>query len=643
MVSIKLLCLLLGLHAAAAQYHWYGVVKLSHSSEYDLTIKTLDETMHLYIAEVNEGAALDPFALHTIVDGAEAYMYTYCSHTAADAAVIEVDADKKCVTLQMGTGATSTYELHIEEHAHRRRLSGDDVYFAIFARHGIDEWEDSSTHFLKCGASAACGDVSAGADIELECVGDVEHAGHAHGHRRLTTATCQLATIPPSPRPTPAPVAGVPSLPLSANLHDLVTLSWNDNFGVSVAVDGDTVVVGAQGAGVVYVFRTTDGGATYAKVAELKAPDDELSSDLHFGYSVAIQGGTVVVGTDVAGDPYEEPGSVYIYRTSDGGNTYVFVQKLQASEPTYSDGGNFGSSVAIDGGTVAISGGGYVYIFRTTDGGGTWSQVAKLVTSEGVSISRISRPAIAGDVVVAGAPGDDSFGSNAGSVYVFNTTDGGATYDEVAKLGASDAVDGATTGASSDGDTFGSSVAIEGNTVVVGAEKKNQYTGAAYVYRSTDGGATYVEVAILTAADGAAGDLFGASVAIKGDTIAIGATQNNEDYGEPQGEGPGAVYIFRTIDGGATYTQVAKLTVAGGAPHDAFGGALAMDGVLVAGAPYSGGGASDCTGYVPESGCYSGSAYVFSLTEGALGSDGAAARGPLLATVFLGAAAALAF
>ena len=182
-------------------YDWYGVVKLSHSSEYDLTIKTLDETMHLYIAEVNEGAALDPFALHTIVDGAEAYMYTYCSHTAADAAVIEVDADKKCVTLQMGTGATSTYELHIEEHAHRRRLSGDDVYFAIFAGYGISEWEDSSAHFLKCGASAACGDVFPGADIELECVGDVDHAGHDHGrrlsgdHDHETTATCAKPSL----------------------------------------------------------------------------------------------------------------------------------------------------------------------------------------------------------------------------------------------------------------------------------------------------------------------------------------------------------------------------------------------------------------------------------------------------------------
>ena len=181
---VKLLCLL-GLHAAAAAYEWYGVVKLSHEAQYDLTIKTvLHETMHLYIAEVNEGAALDPFALHTIVDGAEAYMYTYCTTQAAHGTEIEVEDSKKCVTLTMGTGATSTYELHIEEHAHRRRLSGDDVYFAIFARHGIDEWEDSSTHFLKCGASAACGDVAAGDDIELECVGEIDHSGH--NHRRLS-------------------------------------------------------------------------------------------------------------------------------------------------------------------------------------------------------------------------------------------------------------------------------------------------------------------------------------------------------------------------------------------------------------------------------------------------------------------------
>ena len=152
-----------------------------------MTIKTLTETMNLYIAEINEGAALDVAALDTIADGAEAYMKTYEARdgTIADGDEIDV-GEQTVVTLTMGTGATTTYELHVGAHSHRRRLSGDDVYFAIFAGHGIDEWEDSSVHFLKCGAGTSptsCGDVTAGTDIELECVGDVDHSGHDHGRR----------------------------------------------------------------------------------------------------------------------------------------------------------------------------------------------------------------------------------------------------------------------------------------------------------------------------------------------------------------------------------------------------------------------------------------------------------------------------
>ena len=179
--------LFLAAPAYAVEFEWYGVVKLSHEAQYDLAIKTLDETMNLYIAEVNEGATLDVAALDTIVDGAAAYMQGYCTTQAAHGSEIEVETTQKCVELTMNTDTTalSTYEIHIEEHAHRlrRRLSGDDVYFAIFAGHLDSEWEDSSTHFLKCGASAACGDVAAGDDIELECVGEIDHSGHDHGRR----------------------------------------------------------------------------------------------------------------------------------------------------------------------------------------------------------------------------------------------------------------------------------------------------------------------------------------------------------------------------------------------------------------------------------------------------------------------------
>ena len=89
---------------------------------------------------------------------------------------------------------------------------------------------------------------------------------------------------------------------------------------------------------------------------------------------------------------------------------------------------------------------------------------------------------------------DDDAGSSSGSIYVFRTSDGGANYGQVAKLTASDAASG---------DKFGWSVAIDGSTIVVGAsgdEDGGSASGSAYVFRTTDGGATYVEVAKLTAA-----------------------------------------------------------------------------------------------------------------------------------------------
>ena len=239
---------------------------------------------------------------------------------------------------------------------------------------------------------------------------------------------------------------------------------------------------------------TTRGGnriLSEASFEQFKLVAADAAEDDDFGGTVAIDGDTVVVGAYRKDD---KTGAVYVLRASDGEE----LAKLTASDAAAGD--NFGGSVAISGDTVAISGGGSVYIFRTTDGGGTWSQVAKLVTSDGVSIGR---PAISGDVVVAGAAGDDSVATDAGSVYVFRTSDGGATYGQVAKLTGDDAAAG---------DYFGYSVAIDGNTIVVGAwgdDDAGLGSGSAYVFRTTDGGATYGQVAKLTAADGAAYDNFG--------------------------------------------------------------------------------------------------------------------------------------
>ena len=102
-------------------------------------------------------------------------------------------------------------------------------------------------------------------------------------------------------------------------------------------------------------------------------------------------------------------------------------------------------------------------------------------------------------------------------------------YAEVAKLVAGDAALG---------DVFGYSVAINGNTIVVGAygdDDDGDASGSAYVLRTSDGGATYAQVAKLTASDAAADDQFGKSVAIAGDTVVVG-TSNKE-----------AVYVFLSL------------------------------------------------------------------------------------------------
>ena len=253
---------------------------------------------------------------------------------------------------------------------------------------------------------------------------------------------------------------------------------------------------------------------------------------------------------------------------------YQEVAKLTAA-----DGGAYdewktgtGTSLAIDGDTVVVGatqkkvygsdGPGSVYVFRTTDGGATYVEVAKLTAADGAAGDKFGiSVAIDGDTVVVGANGDDS---GRGSAYVFRTSDGGATYGQVAKLTASDAAMY---------DSFGISVAIAGDTVVAGAYYKTYPAGegAVYVFRTSDGGATYAQVAKLTASDGEGYDYFGYSVASDGDTIVVGA----------YGDGWGSAYVFRMTDGGATYDQVAKLTASDGASYDDFGKSVAIDGGTV--------------------------------------------------------------
>jgi len=223
------------------------------------------------------------------------------------------------------------------------------------------------------------------------------------------------------------------------------------------------------------------------------------------------------------------------------------------------------------------------------------TQTAKLTASDGAASDQFGTSvAIGGDTVVIGAWQDD-IGSNGdqGSAYVFVKPDGGwADMTQTAKLAASD---GAAI------DQFGFSVAIGGDTIVVGAFADDSYKGSAYVFVKPVGGwADMTQTAKLTASDGAATDLFGASMAISGDTIVVGAYA--DDIGSNGDQG--SAYVFVKPGGGwADMTQTAKLTASDGAAFDYFGWSVAISGDTIVVGAY--GAASS-----------NGSAYVFVKPDG---------------------------
>ena len=146
--------------------------------------------------------------------------------------------------------------------------------------------------------------------------------------------------------------------------------------------------------------------------------------------------------------------------------------------------------------------------------------MTKLTASDGAASDYFGDSvAIDGDTLVVGARYDDDNGSASGSVYVFIHS--GIIWTQQAKLTASD-------GAADD--RFGSSVAIDGDTIVVGAllnDDNGTDSGTAYVF--TRSGTTWTQQAKLTASDGALDDEFGQSVAIAGDTIVVGADRDDDN------------------------------------------------------------------------------------------------------------------
>ena len=310
----------------------------------------------------------------------------------------------------------------------------------------------------------------------------------------------------------------------------------DDEFGTAIAVSGDTIVVGAWAAtvgnnqhqGAVYVFVRPNGGwANAHEVAKLTASDG--GADDQLGWSVAIAGDTVLAGA---------PGAT-IGANAQQGAAYVFV----------------------------------------TPGGGWASehQAAKLTNAGGAAGDGFGfSVAVSADTAVVGVPheGNGIRQNTPGSVYVFAKPPG-AWADSATPSAHLTASDGVVP------DLVGYAVAIDGDTIVAGAEHENvganDEQGALYVFvKPGNGWADATETKKLTASDGATGNQLGYSVATAEDTIAAGAPFPS-----------GAVYVFvRPASGwaNAAGTETAKLTPSD--PNDGFGKATAMSGdTIVAGAP----------------------------------------------------------
>ncbi len=359
-------------------------------------------------------------------------------------------------------------------------------------------------------------------------------------------------------------------------------------FGFSVTVSGDTAVVGAYGQRSAYVF--VGSGTSWSEQQKL-TPSGGAAND-GFGYSVAVSGDTAVVGawSDDVGTNADQ-GSAYAFVRS--GTTWSEQQKLTASDGAASD--RFGVSVGVSGdtavvGTVfgdgAIANQGSAYVFVRA--GTTWSQQQKLAASDGSADDRFGiSVAVSGDTVAVGANGDD-VGTNAaqGSAYVFMRL--GTIWSQQQKLTASDG------GANHD---FGYSVAVSGDVSVVGASAGFGTTlgsGSAYVFARS--GTTWSQQQKLTASDGVNGDSFGIAVAVSGDTAMVGAF--SDDVGTNANQG--SVYAF--VRAGTSWSQQQKLTASDGAANDLFGISLAISGDTAVVGAYS-----DDVGANTDQG----SAYVF--------------------------------
>jgi hypothetical protein len=362
----------------------------------------------------------------------------------------------------------------------------------------------------------------------------------------------------------------------------------NDAFGWSIAKRGLRVVVGAPGAdtacipacdtGLAHVFL--DDGSTLTHVATLGAPD--AAEDDEFGYAVAVDGATIVVGAPGDDDAGTSSGSAYIYQGAS------FVAKLTASDAAANH--SFGRTVAIDGDTVVIGWGGLeaVYVFERHHGGpNNWGEVKKLTPPE-PSLAFGWAVAISGDLIVVGAPYDANDVPYGGAAHIFERDEGGpGQWGRIAKI-ILDPPDAWS--------LLGRSVSIDGSTVILGRDTGDM-NGAAHIYERDQGGPDQwgLVASLFDFSDPYGTIKFGWSVSIRGDIAVAGAPSGYDGNCDP-----GTVYVYQRDHGGPdNWGRIARMSDPDMWQADYLGHSVSIDGArVVMGAPGpSFSCCSDCPGW----------------------------------------------
>ncbi len=290
-----------------------------------------------------------------------------------------------------------------------------------------------------------------------------------------------------------------------------------DQFGQSVALSGDTALVGAPGADSAYVFVRN--GTTWTQQAKLT-----VSAESTFGWSVAVSGDTAVVGT-------WSGGGVYAF----GRQGTTWTQQAQLGTDGADAGDGFGWSVGVDGATAivgaygaqvgSVSYQGAAYVFAQS--GGAWTQQAVLAASDGKSGDNFGASvALGGGTAIVGAEKNVTANADQGAAYVF--VQSGATWSQQAELHASNGTPL---------DLFGNNVALSGDTAVIAGFDAKAPAQALYVFARS--GSTWGQQAELTANTAGSGN-FGSALAIGSGVVLAGDSSYPVDGNLFQGD----AYVF---------------------------------------------------------------------------------------------------